>query len=148
MAVDLVNLPRKMEEQMAIQEAASAGIQSLEHLIRLLNSSQSQNQNPHHLDSLSLPMVGELRGSALIFHRLVLFSLSFTLSLSLHLFHSSMVVGFQDATFASSKHQSRKRQELLRFKVQIRFHFVPFFWCIDLPLLLSCFIVKSHFPES
>ncbi|KAK4274964.1 hypothetical protein QN277_018117 [Acacia crassicarpa] len=68
MAVDLINLPRKMKEQMAIQEVASAGIQSLEHLIRLLNSSQSQNQNPHHLDSLSLPMVGELRGSALIFH--------------------------------------------------------------------------------
>ncbi|KAI9123025.1 hypothetical protein K1719_005914 [Acacia pycnantha] len=54
MAVDLVNLPRKMEEQMAIQEAASAGLQSMEHLIRLLNSSRSQNQNPHRLDCSQL----------------------------------------------------------------------------------------------
>ncbi|XP_028751388.1 probable WRKY transcription factor 17 [Neltuma alba] len=56
MAVDLVGLPRKMEEQMAIQEAASAGLKSMEHLVRLLNSSQSSvsDNNPHRLDCTHL----------------------------------------------------------------------------------------------
>ncbi|BAT80105.1 hypothetical protein LR48_Vigan04g008000 [Vigna angularis] len=52
MAVDMVDpVPRtRMEEQLAIQEAASAGLKSMEHLIRLLspspcNSSFSSNNN-------------------------------------------------------------------------------------------------------
>ncbi|XP_054808011.1 probable WRKY transcription factor 17 [Prosopis cineraria] len=56
MAVDLVGLPRKMEEQMAIQEVASAGLKSMEHFIRLLNSSDSapSSDNPHRLDCTHL----------------------------------------------------------------------------------------------
>ncbi|XP_015954423.1 probable WRKY transcription factor 11 [Arachis duranensis] len=48
MAVDLVGVPRmrmEQQEQVAIQEAASAGLKSMEHLIRLL-SSQSQSHSP------------------------------------------------------------------------------------------------------
>jgi len=59
MAVDMLDLvPRtRMEEQLAIQEAASAGLKSMEHLIRLLspsagNSSSSNNNNNVSLNNL------------------------------------------------------------------------------------------------
>ncbi|XP_057511651.1 probable WRKY transcription factor 17 [Actinidia eriantha] len=45
MAVDLLGFP-KMDEQMAIQEAASAGLKSMEHLIRLISHQSQQIQNP------------------------------------------------------------------------------------------------------
>ncbi|KAK7329720.1 hypothetical protein VNO77_23896 [Canavalia gladiata] len=51
MAVDLVGLPKTMmEEQIAVQEAASAGLNSMEHLIRLLSSqtpSSSSSSSAH-----------------------------------------------------------------------------------------------------
>lgn len=47
MAVDLVGLPR-MEEQVAIQEAASAGLKSMEHLIRVLSSQPPSNSHRHN----------------------------------------------------------------------------------------------------
>ncbi|KAI4335331.1 hypothetical protein L6164_013986 [Bauhinia variegata] len=47
MAVDLVGLPR-MEEQLAIQEAASAGLKSMEHLIRVLSSQAPQTHHHNH----------------------------------------------------------------------------------------------------
>ncbi|XP_027329977.1 WRKY transcription factor WRKY51-like [Abrus precatorius] len=57
MAIDLVALPNtRMEEQIAIQEAASAGLKSMEHLIRLISSSSSSSSAPssstrhHRLD--------------------------------------------------------------------------------------------------
>ncbi|MED6155453.1 hypothetical protein PIB30_005305 [Stylosanthes scabra] len=56
MAVDLVGVPRvrmEQQEQVAIQEAASAGLKSMEHLIRLL-SSQSHSPSPS-TSSSSLP---------------------------------------------------------------------------------------------
>ncbi|XP_043714317.1 probable WRKY transcription factor 17 [Telopea speciosissima] len=40
----------KMDEQIAIQEAASAGLKSMEHLIRLLSHQRSQNQQQNQLD--------------------------------------------------------------------------------------------------
>ncbi|KAG4942496.1 hypothetical protein AAZX31_17G055600 [Glycine max] len=50
MAVDLANI--RMEENMAIQEAASAGLKSMEHLIRVLSSqipsASSSSSNAHH----------------------------------------------------------------------------------------------------
>ncbi|MED6173636.1 hypothetical protein PIB30_061514 [Stylosanthes scabra] len=54
MAVDLVGVPRvrmEQQEQVAIQEAASAGLKSMEHLIRLLSS---QSHSPS-TSSSSLP---------------------------------------------------------------------------------------------
>ncbi|KAF7837976.1 putative WRKY transcription factor 17 [Senna tora] len=59
MAVDLVGLPR-MEEQMAIQEAASAGLKSMEHLIHLLNSSQSNNPDYSHLTDFTVSKFKQL----------------------------------------------------------------------------------------
>ncbi|RDX74066.1 putative WRKY transcription factor 11 [Mucuna pruriens] len=58
MAIDMIDVvPRtRMEEQMAIQEAASAGLKSMEHLIRLLSpsscnsSSLNNNVNVNNLD--------------------------------------------------------------------------------------------------
>ncbi|XP_047157407.1 WRKY transcription factor WRKY51-like [Vigna umbellata] len=56
MAVDMVDpVPRtRMEEQLAIQEAASAGLKSMEHLIRLLSpspcNSSSFSSNNNNLD--------------------------------------------------------------------------------------------------
>ncbi|KAI4344487.1 hypothetical protein L6164_011708 [Bauhinia variegata] len=47
MAVDLVVIPR-MEEQVAIQEAASAGLKSMEHLIRVLSSQAPQTHPRDH----------------------------------------------------------------------------------------------------
>ncbi|KAM2544574.1 hypothetical protein TB1_016242 [Malus domestica] len=44
MAVELMNFP-KMEDQKAIQEAASQGLQSMEHLIRFLSHQQQQSNN-------------------------------------------------------------------------------------------------------
>ncbi|KAJ7958643.1 putative WRKY transcription factor [Quillaja saponaria] len=49
MAVELMGFP-KMEEQMAIQEAASQGLKSMENLIRLL----SQSHQPNHSDCTDL----------------------------------------------------------------------------------------------
>lgn len=49
MAVDLLGLS-KMDEQLAIQEAAAAGLKSMEHLIRLLNHHRPQSQQINHLD--------------------------------------------------------------------------------------------------
>ncbi|KAJ4707710.1 putative WRKY transcription factor [Melia azedarach] len=50
MAVELMGLPRKMDDQMAIQEAAAQGIKSMEHLIRLMSHHQSSN----HVDCTDL----------------------------------------------------------------------------------------------
>ncbi|CAH8328267.1 unnamed protein product [Eruca vesicaria subsp. sativa] len=44
MAVDLMRFP-KMDDQKAIQEAASQGLQSMEHLIRVLSNSPTQHKN-------------------------------------------------------------------------------------------------------
>ncbi|RXI00883.1 hypothetical protein DVH24_001117 [Malus domestica] len=44
MAVELMNFP-KIEDQKAIQEAASQGLQSMEHLIRFLSHQQQQSNN-------------------------------------------------------------------------------------------------------
>ncbi|CAK9316469.1 unnamed protein product [Citrullus colocynthis] len=49
MAVDLMSFP-KMDDQMAIQEAASQGLKSMEHLIRLLSHKQSSS----HVDCSDL----------------------------------------------------------------------------------------------
>ncbi|GMQ02643.1 hypothetical protein CsSME_00048770 [Camellia sinensis var. sinensis] len=43
MAVELLGFP-KMDEQMAIQEAASAGLKSMEHLIRIISHQSQQRQ--------------------------------------------------------------------------------------------------------
>ncbi|XP_023515607.1 probable WRKY transcription factor 17 [Cucurbita pepo subsp. pepo] len=45
MAVDLAVFPAKMEDHTAILEASSAGLQSMEHLIRLLSKQPSQTPN-------------------------------------------------------------------------------------------------------
>ncbi|KAM1490402.1 hypothetical protein ACFXTO_033533 [Malus domestica] len=45
MAVELMNFP-KMEDQKVIQEAASQGSQSMEHLIRFLSHQQQQSNKP------------------------------------------------------------------------------------------------------
>lgn len=45
-----MGLPRKMDDQMAIQEAAAQGIKSMEHLIRLMSHHQSSN----HVDCTDL----------------------------------------------------------------------------------------------
>ncbi|KAJ0090356.1 hypothetical protein Patl1_12674 [Pistacia atlantica] len=50
MAVELMGFPRKMDDQMAIQEAASQGLQSMEHLIRRMSHRQSSN----HMDCTDL----------------------------------------------------------------------------------------------
>ncbi|CAH8387461.1 unnamed protein product [Eruca vesicaria subsp. sativa] len=44
MAVDLMHFP-KMDDQTAIQEAASQGIQSMEHLIRVLSTNRTEHNN-------------------------------------------------------------------------------------------------------
>nr|ACY25182.1 WRKY [Vitis vinifera] len=49
MAVDFLGFS-KMDEQMAIQEAASAGLKSMEHLILLLNHHHPQSQQINHFD--------------------------------------------------------------------------------------------------
>ncbi|KAM0988927.1 hypothetical protein ACFX13_013059 [Malus domestica] len=45
MAVELMNFPN-MEDQKVIQEAASQGLQSMEHLIRFLFHQQQQSNKP------------------------------------------------------------------------------------------------------
>ncbi|XP_038878432.1 probable WRKY transcription factor 11 [Benincasa hispida] len=47
MAVDLAAFPAKIDDQTAIEEAASAGLQSMEHLIRLL-SKQQHSETPNN----------------------------------------------------------------------------------------------------
>ncbi|XP_059460621.1 probable WRKY transcription factor 17 [Corylus avellana] len=49
MAVELMGFP-KMDDQTAIQEAASQGLKSMEHLIRVLSQSHHHHQQPSHLD--------------------------------------------------------------------------------------------------
>ncbi|OVA13043.1 DNA-binding WRKY [Macleaya cordata] len=49
MAVELLGFS-KMDEQMAIQEAAAAGLRSMEHFIRVLNHQNQQNQQVNQLD--------------------------------------------------------------------------------------------------
>nr|DAD45698.1 TPA_asm: hypothetical protein HUJ06_003928 [Nelumbo nucifera] len=49
MAVDLLSFS-KMDEQIAIQEAASAGLKSMEHLIRLMSHQSPQHQKLNQLD--------------------------------------------------------------------------------------------------
>ncbi|KAF8389400.1 hypothetical protein HHK36_026095 [Tetracentron sinense] len=49
MAVDLLGFS-KMDEQIAIQEAASEGLKSMEHLIRILSHQSHQNQRQNQLD--------------------------------------------------------------------------------------------------
>ncbi|KAK7411953.1 hypothetical protein VNO78_03398 [Psophocarpus tetragonolobus] len=56
MAVDMLDVVHRtrMEEQMAIQEAASAGLKSMEHLIRLLSSSSCDNSSSPPLNNVNL----------------------------------------------------------------------------------------------
>ncbi|KAL6345461.1 hypothetical protein AAG906_017181 [Vitis piasezkii] len=49
MAVELLGFS-KMDEQIAIQDAASAGLKSMEHLIRMLSHQTNQNHNMNQLD--------------------------------------------------------------------------------------------------
>ncbi|XP_022134623.1 probable WRKY transcription factor 11 [Momordica charantia] len=48
MAVDLAAFPAKMDDQMAIQEATTAGLQSMEQLIRVLNTQPSHSPRLDH----------------------------------------------------------------------------------------------------
>lgn len=50
MAVELMGFHRKMDDQMAIQEATAQGLKSMEHLIRLMSHHQSSN----HMDCTDL----------------------------------------------------------------------------------------------
>lgn len=53
MAVEMMSFP-KMEDQKAIQEAASQGLKSMEHLIRYLSHQQQTNQASSRLDCTDL----------------------------------------------------------------------------------------------
>lgn len=55
MAVETIGVHKFMtEEQLAIQEAASAGIKSMEHLIRLLSSQTPSSSSSHKISSNNL----------------------------------------------------------------------------------------------
>ncbi|XP_024005626.1 probable WRKY transcription factor 11 isoform X2 [Eutrema salsugineum] len=55
MAVDLMRFPKMMDDQKAIQEAASQGLQSMDHLIRILsNRPEQHNNNNNNVDCSQL----------------------------------------------------------------------------------------------
>ena len=83
MAVDLANI--RMEENMAIQEAASAGLKSMEHLIRVLSS-----QIPSASSSSSF-----FFNLNFIFSFLVIFPIVSTFKHSLKLTNTSMIYVLQ-----------------------------------------------------
>ncbi|KAA8535696.1 hypothetical protein F0562_030699 [Nyssa sinensis] len=67
MAVDLLGFP-KMDDHIAIQEAATAGLESMEHLIRML-SHQSQQQSRSDCKQLTDSTVSKFKNVVSILNR-------------------------------------------------------------------------------